>query len=113
MRSDREMLELAAKAASLQVWPGTGFQAHLLFRRPDTADPSGKVAGVEWNPRYNDGDNRRLQVRLRLGLVPLDGGGWGCVTWDHDEEVTLATDLDPNRAVVMAAAEIGAKMQEE
>ncbi|OZI39533.1 hypothetical protein CEG14_05505 [Bordetella genomosp. 1] len=103
---------LAAKAAGLEVWPGTGFQAHQLFRRPDTADPSGKVSGVEWNPRGDDGDNRRLQVRLRLGLVPLDGGGWDCVIWDHDEEVTLATSLDPNQAVVSAAAEIGAKMQE-
>lgn len=42
MRTDRELLELAAKAAGMGVWPGTGFQAHMLFTRPAKADPDGR-----------------------------------------------------------------------
>lgn len=109
MRTDRELLDLAAKAAGLKVWGGMGHQSEMLFASPTRPDPDGRVTGLEWNPLTDDGDNRRLQIKLRLGLVPLDGGGWDCITWDHDEEITLATDIDPNRAVVCAAARIGAR----
>lgn len=97
MQSDRELLELAAKAAGLKVEWQAGWNA-----MPDLA----VIAGSVWNPLTDDGDNRRLQVKLRLGLVPLEGGGWDCITWDYDGEVTLATDFDPNRAIVRAAADI-------
>lgn len=108
--NDRELLELAAKAAGIEVWPGAGFQAHIQFTRPAKVDPGGKVTGVEWNPLDEDGDNRRLQVRLRLGLVPLEGGGWDCYSYTDAGEKMLATDQDPNRAVVLAAAAIGKEM---
>jgi len=96
MRTDRELLELAAKAAAIDANWGHGSCSDRLFF----------VTGTEWNPLTDDGDNRRLQVKLRLGLVPLEGGGWDCIAWDHDGEVTLATDFDPNRAIVRAAADI-------
>lgn len=103
--TDRELLELAAKAAGRTV-EGFSPQKGLLVSLRD---------GVSawWNPLTTDGDNRRLQVALKVGLVPIEDGGWACITWDHDDQVTLAADLDPNRAVVRAAAEIGKAMQQE
>ncbi|WP_241065466.1 hypothetical protein [Achromobacter insuavis] len=108
--NDRELLELAAKATGIEVWPDIDFQAHTLFTPPAKADPDGKVTGIEWNPLAENGDNRRLQVRLRLGLVPLEGGGWDCYSYTDAGETMLATDMDPNRAVVLAAATIGKEM---
>ena len=66
--TDRELLELAAKAAGIEVWPGAGFQAHVLFTRPDLADPSGKVTGVAWNPLQDDGQALRLAVSLGIDM---------------------------------------------
>lgn len=100
--TDRELLDLAAKAAGIAItWErGQDYPERIeLFR--------GHLANYEpWNPLTDDGDNRRLQVKLCLGLVPVEGGGWDCITWDHDDEVTLAADFDPNRAIVRAAAAI-------
>ncbi|CPQ35043.1 hypothetical protein [Bordetella pertussis] len=116
MRTDRELLELAAKAAGMGVWPGTGFQAHMLFTRPAKADPDGKVAGIEWNPLTDDGDALRLAVKLRLWVHVDDYGGsarrpgdtwFGCAAHKYG-----GIEAAPRRAIVRAAAEIGAKMQE-
>ena len=95
--TDRELLELAAKAAGYEYAKHGGYIV---------------VDGIpgNWNPLTDDGDNRRLQVALKVGLVPIEDGGWACITWDHDDQVTLAADLDPNRAVVRAAAAIGKAM---
>jgi hypothetical protein len=103
MLSDRELLELAAKAAGMNYLIWTPGASPIV--------PSGHRVDERsnWHPLTDDGDNRRLQVKLRLGLIPLEGGGWDCITWDHDEEVTLATDFDPNRAVVLAAAQMAAQ----
>lgn len=102
---DRELLELAAKAAGVATtyWndgqePYSSGEGFIL--------PTNRL----WNPLTDDGDNRRLQVRLRLGLVPLEGGGWDCYSYTDAGEKMLATDMDPNRAVVLAAAAIGKEM---
>ncbi|PCL52370.1 hypothetical protein [Bordetella pertussis] len=108
MRTDRELLELAAKAAGMGVWPGTGFQAHMLFTRPAKADPDGKVAGIEWNPLTDDGDALRLAVKLRLWVHVDDYGGSARRPGEKCGGIEAAT----RRAIVRAAAEIGAKMQE-
>ncbi|WP_238880470.1 hypothetical protein [Achromobacter xylosoxidans] len=109
--NDRELLELAAKAGGIEVWPGTGFQAHMLFTRPAKADPDGKVTGVEWNPLTDDGDALRLAVKLNLWLhvavhgtsARRAGGAWlGCEARVHGG-IEAAT----RRAIVRAAAAIG------
>lgn len=100
MMSDRELIELAARASGYV--PGETFKFHPSCGSP-MVRPGVGMQWVNWSP-LTDGDSRRLQVKLRLGLVPVEGGGWDCVTWNHDEEVVLATDMDPNRAVLMAAA---------
>ncbi|WP_419342745.1 hypothetical protein ACM1PE_06740 [Achromobacter sp. PD1] len=100
MQSDRELLELAAKAAGMKLDFTAG--GKIVW------DVTGDIHRI-WNPLTDDGDNRRLQVKLRLGLVPLEGGGWDCIAWDYDGEVSLATDFDPNRAIVRAAADIAVR----
>lgn len=82
--TDREMLELAAKAAGL--W--------------DEADPSKgllKPTGQYWNPLTDDGDALRLAAKLYL---------WEAVRIAHrgvsaDVDIYAAT----RRAIVRAAAE--------
>ena len=111
--TDRELLELAAKAAGIEVWPGAGFQAHVLFTRPDLADPSGKVTGVAWNPLTDDGDALRLAVNLRISidyaLLPVELVLFVNACAEHLEPNISHEDLmaATRRAVVRAAAEIG------
>ncbi len=103
--NDRELLELAAKAAGLEYyWVKVDGGSLMQAYEPDSRNEE------SWNPLTDDGGNRRLQVRLRLGLVPLEGGGWDCYSYTDAGEKMLATDMDPNRAVVLAAAAIGKEM---
>ena len=98
MKSDRELLELAAKAAGREVW----------------FDPQGRCCemgySVEWNPLTDDGDALRLAVRLSL---MLDTAYNGCTAVGS---ATLCEILEPHntdryaatrRAIVRAAAAIG------
>ncbi|AKP88981.1 hypothetical protein [Achromobacter ruhlandii] len=104
---DRELLELAAKASGihdLKYWGAPCIPAAWIYDYQDA------YTYKTWHPLTDDGDNRRLQVRLRLGLVPLEGGGWDCYSYTDAGEKMLATDMDPNRAVVLAAAAIGKEM---
>ena len=57
---DRELLELAAKAA------GFGIENFLGGREIVRRDPDGQP--VYWNPLKDDGDALRLAVKLRLNL---------------------------------------------
>ncbi|WP_241131119.1 hypothetical protein [Achromobacter xylosoxidans] len=99
---DRELLELAAKALGIDH-PG----GEHCVNGPALWDCK---ARKWWRPLTDDGDNRRLQVKLRLGLVPLEGRGWDCYSHTDAGENMLATDMDPSRAVVLAAAAIGKEM---
>lgn len=115
--TDRELLELAAKAAGikLHVW---GTKGNENFADMDS-QPYGKL----WNPLTNDGDALRLAVELSL----LPGGAaillnsrldsTGFVTVYTNSEVVVAQEymLDDHyaatrRAIVRAAAEIGKAM---
>ena len=98
--NDRELLELAAKAA--------GFVIGFSKTSPEQGRPyvwnDEKKKGRWWNPIEDDGDALRLAVNLGLVVNP------GCA---HDEK----NDLDDpyaatRRAIVRAAAEIGRQMQE-
>lgn len=106
MSGDRELLELAAKAAG---YDGV---------RPATFGADCWMALIEgewqpWNPLTDDGDALRLLTKLRLCLIPLDGGGWDVERYDeHGEGRTLAACTKGNDAmvrecIVRAAAEIG------
>ena len=123
MKTDRELLELAAKAAGLQLcgysWIGENegdeecetFEAAFVKHNPE------QELATMWNPLTDDGDALRLAVRLGLGIsfgqyAPLDvysvyiseveGGdelAVGCIMNGDEFGVT-------RRAIVCAAASI-------
>ena len=116
--SNRELLELAAKAAGIDAHWGDGWQSDMMFRalpRPN----SPLVAYVEWNPLTDDGDAMRLMVRLRLEPRFLDnshsnGAEPSRVTLHNVAGIVENIDGDSlaatRRAIVRAAAEIGRQM---
>ena len=118
MQTDRELLELAAKAAGLY------FHGHRETRTIVTAWVSTTGSTDDWfcwNPLTDDADALRLAVRLGLLVyVMRDAGFTGIrlpsehIGGKYDEvEIHVA---DPyaatRRAIVRAAAEIGRSMQD-
>jgi hypothetical protein len=98
--SDRELLELAAKAG------GSGFGGGYFWRSD----------GIPWNPLTDDGDALRLAVKLGLTVAQLMSGREVLVN-DYDETVLIGEfhEADPDaatrRAITRAAAEIGAGLR--
>lgn len=104
--TDRELLELAAKAAGIELnWHGT-------------EDPWWPKTGEAWNPLTEDGDALRLAVKLKLrarfcsvlnrAIVHeefLSPHVWIEYGKDHSDAYTAT-----RRAIVRAAAEIGREM---
>lgn len=105
--TDRELLELAAKAAGMEgmryASPYTGMSKMLDPARPET---TGSI-GPNWNPLTDDGDALRLAVKLHLIY------GINTDILNHYLALELPSD-DPlaatRRAIVRAAAEIGRQM---
>jgi hypothetical protein len=110
MMTDKELLELAAKAAGI-----------------DDADYHGPIEGMwsnkldnYWNPLTDDGDALRLAVKLNLAIYPQEqtstgiwstAAHWGKECGDEFSEKHQNNNNDPymatRRAIVRAAAEIG------
>ena len=106
MNEDKELLELAVKAAGIEPL-GKAFEMNGDFA--GFCMPARKV----WNPLTDDGDALRLAVKLRLELgFPKEYCVWsfgtnGVVcTEDPSNDPYAAT----RRAIVRAAAEIGRGM---
>ena len=107
--TDRELLELAAKAA--EIGP-------LSWIEPDGTKI---VTNVRWNPLTDDGDALRLAVKLRINVEHAETPGrklHGVNCWPvgRGDCGYMETDLsDPyaatRRAIVRAAAEIGKGMK--
>ena len=103
--SDRELLELAAKAAGLS----------LLWSRLEDADLSPRLADsfFNWNPLTDDGDALRLVVALRLHVKPGKYIGDGCTVETQRDGIAGCTAFyddkqeQMRRAIVLTAAEIG------
>lgn len=102
--TDRELLELAAKASGV-----SGFLVDAGLNIGSNAFP--KV----WNPLTDDGDALRLAVKLRIGLGDREtvvtafhkqGMSKGAVYVEEYGDPCAAT----RRAIVRAAAEIGKAM---
>jgi hypothetical protein len=103
--TDKELLELAAKAADIELWHEDVFTKGLTQK----ISQSGILC---WNPLADDGDAFRLAVKLGVQITIILDGEDG----DHPPQtmVDWATEEHPNdpcaatrRAVVRAAAEIG------
>lgn len=98
--SDRELLELAAKAAVIEIW------------FDDNGDYCFSVDSnhhsTRWNPLTDDGDALRLAVKLGIVIDPFHG-----IVMVHDLDIGIATNdfAATRRAIVLAAAEIGKEMK--
>lgn len=95
---DRELLELAAKAAEIEL-----FRWNTMLACYETSEGC-------WNPRADDGDALRLAVKLNLSIHQHQhGAGWvdvGPIKILTGGDAYAAT----RRAIVRAAAEIGRAM---
>lgn len=98
MKTDKELLELAAKAA--------GFK--LKYNWLGNLD-----ARQNWNPLIDDGDALRLAVKLKVDVIPSWGDDCVCVIGggDHFEEPQVPDEFGSmRRAIVRAAAAIGERL---
>ncbi|HGE2263600.1 TPA: hypothetical protein ACNINC_002158 [Pseudomonas aeruginosa] len=102
--NDRELLELAARAA--------GYQFSYSYR--SLSSPAVPVILAEtgrwrkWDPRHDDGDALRLAVLLNLEIhSPQSDPTVMFRTAEHD---VFYQDTCIRRAIVRAAAEIGQSM---
>jgi hypothetical protein len=113
--TDRELLELAARAAGIKIEWGEVFNigdcevdcTDLAFAddsSPDDAAPS------VWSPLTDDGDALRLAVRLGIQVFGREIGG--CANDIFVDEADCGGDCyaATRRAIVRAAAEIGRNM---
>lgn len=116
MKTDRELLELAAKAFGMPppkfidgwYYSKVGPYGEGLYKAYDRTNHQ------FWNPLINDGDALRLAVRLSMQLgsnaeSDIVGASWAEVSdrvycsQPHNGDALAAT----RRAIVRAAAEIG------
>ncbi len=114
--NDREILELAAKAAgiSLHQWVEQG--CWLGEPEEEGFQTSPPELG-RWNPLTDDGDALRLAVKLRhnINFEEYDGVEYACATpirshQGKDEAMGDDEMAAIRRAIVRAAAEIGKLM---
>ena len=101
--TDRELLELAAKAAGYEWHVETsGHEFQVLVR------------GGLWNPLSDDGDALRLAVKLE---IRIDWGAFDVVALEFNTDAVAreAKGADPyaatRRAITRAAAELGKGMK--
>ena len=112
MTNDRELLELAAKAAGIDAEWFRGCSS--LLRRGSTV-----AEGGLWNPLQDDGDALRLAVRLKLDTffhpsrveAHVAGGRIPAISNIAREEYDGDPYAATRRAIVRAAAEIGKEMK--
>ena len=121
--TDRELLELAAKAAGIvlgeharfigdhpQLWIYNDSRKHPMCRKPNRA------GNVPWNPLADDGDAQRLAVKLNMTVRCYMGNTCAQVSVpgqryaDADETDHANPAAATRRAIVRAAAEIGRAM---
>ena len=103
--SNRELLELAAKAAGIRI-------NHWVYDNEDDS-PSVLESGGIWNPLTDDGDALRLAVKLKFEIDIYYGEISSGEEGDRHQTL-IGDDPDPcaatRRAIVRAAAEIGRNM---
>ena len=107
--TDKELLELAAKAAGYE-----DLKKNMQgFYRVIGEHEDGLLCMAEWNPLTDDGDALRLAVKLGIELEFYDGFEEVFATENTIEAISQTEPYknDPyaatRRAIVRAAAEIG------
>jgi len=110
MTTNREMLELAARAAG--IGPVLCYETRRNCLRIGTREKY-----VLWQPCTDDGDALRLAVKLGLGIsIPLVNKRTDVVSFSGPLLSIIEAHGDPyaatRLAIVRAAAEIGRRMLE-
>ena len=108
--TDRELLELAAKAAGLTIKPVE--MKNVAFAGDDrfigySIDPHEWLRGW-FNPLTDDGDALRLAVKL--GILSRHNNDMLNMLIEAEQKYNLR-DAATRRAIVLAAAEIGKEMK--
>jgi hypothetical protein len=110
MKTDRELLELAAKAAGISDPSGVRSDGAWWWYN-STMDGQ----GVAWNPLTDDGDALRLAVKLNMHVMVSAGAtraSWNNGIYGEVVERDKSDQLSATRrAIVRAAAAIGETMQ--
>ena len=109
--TDREVLEMAAKAAGIDLWHEDVFTNGLTQKVSDNGV-------LRWNPLTDDGDALRLAVKLGIGFQCHQGRGDYVLADDgnnHSHCIWFGPEGEPlaatRRAITRAAAEIGRSME--
>lgn len=106
--TDRELLDMAAKAAGIKV--------KGIYEDEDTLQikPGPGMPPARWNPLTDDGDALRLAVKLEMMVDTVNrvvSGYLSDINVDIDfEEQESDLCAATRRAIVRAAAEIGKAM---
>jgi hypothetical protein len=108
--TDRELLELAAKAAGIE---GRWMEWH------EPVYGSGivrQIGAMTWNPLTDDGDALRLTVKLKLDIEFYEDAHKAVLVSCkvHGEKATMIEPMNgegARRAIVRTAAEIGRAMK--
>lgn len=118
MSTDRELVALAAKAASIELseWDDEHHQWYRVADDPEKVRQTGNGYGsAVFDPLGDDGDALRLAVRLGIQIWRRPSGVEGV----HNGSVLTRPQTEPlapdpyaatRRAIVRAAAEIGKAM---
>jgi len=117
MKTDRELLELAANAAGIMI------DQEYSGRSAPASLPDGYVVIINssgghsfWSPMKDNGDALRLASKLRLMIKPGKHLGDGCTVESQQSGIAGCTCFrdDPAEqmrvAIVRAAASIGEQM---
>jgi hypothetical protein len=110
MSADRELLELAAKAAGIYVkHPVFNQDDDLIALRVKPSVAASRQTITDWNPLTDDGDALRLAVKLKMKVQVWESTGEAIATWGTFEVSEPCTrGKDPfaatRRAIVRCAA---------
>ena len=115
MSTDRELLELAARAVGYDTnhrWNRERLEMEPPVLAMVAHDSAGQLVSTGWNPLDNNGDALRLAVKLGICIVFMeDSDSVGAEHSKHGVIIIEAMDeLGTRRAIVRAAAEIGRTM---
>jgi hypothetical protein len=103
MNEDKELLDLAAKAAGIELLFEEMKDGSIYYYYKIPGDTQG------WNPLNSDSDALRLAVKLGLGIEFFSS--WVAANGGHEEDRESDPYAATRRAIVRAAAEIGRGME--
>lgn len=110
---DRQLLEMAAKAAGIEVVRSRLDDPLNLDMLVENSARNSHQRSGPWNPLTDDGDALRLAVKLQLDIEHLndavfaqDPSSSGCPSWSTREPVEGDRYAATRRCIVRAAASL-------